>query len=400
MKAFKKHIFIFLFLIIGIFFVGVDEVKAGELNWDNVTIECIYEDGGAYTVNIGKGATNRNAYNLNTSKTNSENSKIGDETYVNNPYNASSHTCMSTLIRGTINQQIEGVITGVTYFKFGDTGVSFNESDFDGLSGWTSFWTGELTAAQIKENVEKVDEAYSLVSERYILSDSAGIPDYTLTYTQSSKQAIGSTQYIYFMFYGNTIIAETPTKTTLLIKGKEYFDGISVNSENEVVGIEDGHTIFINNPEARTNTDSSYMVSYSYLAGQVRYEVSEKSSTTHNREYVLFNTGLGTGDNPGNDLCSEIMPETALVIRDIIKYAQILVPVFLIVLTGLDIGKIVVAGNIEEDLPKQKKKIIGRLVATIVFFFLPLIATLLIDMLKETGAVNASDIQSIECIFE
>ena len=52
MKAFKKQIFIFLFLLIGVFFVGIDGVSAEEgtyLYQQHFTLQCIYTDGGLYT---------------------------------------------------------------------------------------------------------------------------------------------------------------------------------------------------------------------------------------------------------------------------------------------------------------------------------------------------------------
>ena len=51
---------------------------------------------------------------------------------------------------------------------------------------------------------------------------------------------------------------------------------------------------------------------------------------------------------------------TAFLLADIIKIIQILIPILMIILTCIDLGKIVIAGNIEEELPKRKKVILIR----------------------------------------
>lgn len=82
-------------------------------------------------------------------------------------------------------------------------------------------------------------------------------------------------------------------------------------------------------------------------------------------------------DSDATSIC-DIIPETSLLIAKVVKYAGILVPVLLIVLTAVDITKIVLTGNIEEELPKRKKLIIIRFVVAVFFFFLPFIIQLVV----------------------
>ena len=68
----------------------------------------------------------------------------------------------------------------------------------------------------------------------------------------------------------------------------------------------------------------------------------------------------------------DVIPETSLLIAKIINYSRILVPIFLIILTAVDITKIVLTGDINEELPKRRKLIIIRLVVAVAFFFIPI----------------------------
>lgn len=68
----------------------------------------------------------------------------------------------------------------------------------------------------------------------------------------------------------------------------------------------------------------------------------------------------------------DVIPETSLLIAKVINYARILVPVFLIILTAVDITKIVLTGDIDEELPKRRKLIIIRIAVAVAFFFIPI----------------------------
>ena len=73
------------------------------------------------------------------------------------------------------------------------------------------------------------------------------------------------------------------------------------------------------------------------------------------------------------------------------------IPVIVIILTALDLGKMVIAGNLDEMLPKKKKLIAIRLLLMIIFFFAPLLSRIIISLLNDTGVIN---IGKIDCIFK
>ena len=421
MKAFRKHIFLFILILIGIYFTGIKGVEADNLNWYGVKIECIYMDGGAYSFSYlqvdesskwygaYKPNVNRITYNLVGVDT-TKSATSSSVSYINFPVphisKLSDHKCRNFLRTGAITgKDDDGNKSTKTYYKFSDSdSFNFKKEDFDNQETTWWLWFGswsdtykELQAAIANTN----GSIYELVSERYIITDLAGEPKYTLTYREKSEQATGSDNYAYIMVYDNAYLLKTKEKTTLLEKGKNHFSGISVNDKGEVVGIEDDDKICINSPEPFSTTDSTGVASHYYKYGQIRYEISTgECKGKFDREHILFNKGLGFGDSPDDELCDSIMPETSKILKKIIQIAQILVPVLMIVLCGLDIGKIVVSGNIEEDLPKQKKKIIARMLVGVSFFFLPLVVMLTLDLLKESGAVEAENVKSIECLFE
>lgn len=421
MKAFKKHILIFILILIGTYFGGIKGVEADNLNWYGVKVECIYMDGGAYSFSYVQvddsskwfGAyepnVNRITYNLVGVDT-TKSATSSSVSYINYPVphisQLSNHKCEKFLRTGTITQKDDdGNKSTKTYYKFSDSEyVIFEPKDFETQE--TTWWSWFGSWSDIYKEFLAIDansngSTFELVSERYIITDLAGEPNYTLTYREKSDQATGSDNYAYIMVYDNAYLLKTKEKTTILETGKKHFSGISVNDKGEVVGIEDNDKICINNPEPFSTTDSTGVASHYYKYGQIRYEISTgECKGKYDREYILFNKGLGLGDSPDDELCDSIMPETSKILKKIIQIAQILVPVLMIALCGLDIGKIVVSGNIEEDLPKQKKKIIARMVVGVSFFFLPLVVMLTLDLLKESGSVEAEDVKSIECLFE
>lgn len=97
-----------------------------------------------------------------------------------------------------------------------------------------------------------------------------------------------------------------------------------------------------------------------------------------------------------NSFCDDY-PETAKVLRDIIKIVQLVIPALIIVLTGLEFGKMVLSGNIDEEIPKRKKSIIIRFIVAVTLFFLPTIVGLITKMMLGSG--NNKDIGDISCLF-
>ena len=78
-----------------------------------------------------------------------------------------------------------------------------------------------------------------------------------------------------------------------------------------------------------------------------------------------------------------------------------LAPTLLIILCALDLGKIVMAGKLDDDLPKQRSKIIRRFIVAVAIFFLPLIVHLLINFIISANDGKVSEqIQQIDCLFD
>lgn len=135
----------------------------------------------------------------------------------------------------------------------------------------------------------------------------------------------------------------------------------------------------------------------------VRYYVADKASTCKNNndgnkciKYQYLGTRNGTpGNGTDNTLCKVLGNKTVKELQNIIDIMQILVPVLMIALTGFDIGKLVLSGNLDEELPKKKTIIIVRFCLVVFFFFLPLITNLIIDGLMDAGVVGVVEIDCV-----
>lgn len=241
-------------------------------------------------------------------------------------------------------------------------------------------------------------ENYNLVSERYILGSNMPDPNAVVYYMQPATQAAGINSYISILIYDNVILMKKDDRVTRLEGQYNLFKGITRNDSDEL-SKKVPEKIFINSPEPQQSSDSSSTVSYSFMKNQYVYSVSTDRDSKHLNEYIPTDK-IEEGElNNGNALCDEILKETSPILRNVIKGIQILVPVFLIVLTALDIGKIVIAGNIDEELPKRRKIIITRLIIVIAFFFLPVLVRMIVDMLVNSGASNTGGIEYIDCLF-
>ena len=123
-----------------------------------------------------------------------------------------------------------------------------------------------------------------------------------------------------------------------------------------------------------------------------------KSNNDGNECQTFQFIGARTGDpasSTENDVCQLLGNRTITTLRSILGWLQILVPALVIILIGLDITKMVLSGNLDEELPKKKKSIIIRLIIMVIFFFAPTIVGIIIQLLNQAG-VNVGDLQ---CFF-
>ncbi len=93
-----------------------------------------------------------------------------------------------------------------------------------------------------------------------------------------------------------------------------------------------------------------------------------------------------------------------LTVLSIIKWGLNLIcwatPVILIILTTVDVAKIVTAGNIDDKLKKEvTNKIITRLIYAIIIFLIPIIVSAIFNLLPKrvTDTTSAGDASWYEC---
>ena len=420
MKSFKKQCITTIFLLIGIFFIGIDKVHATWLDTRYYTLQCIYADGGLYTraLNFGKSDLSQNSknwhytqnrilYNLvgapeqdSTSSSSMVfvNAMRQDLTTAKDDY-VQFYTCRK-YVRAGVYKDDNG---STMYFKFMHAAnYGFSDEELGAKSSWFS-WLGVQTDSEKKaEAINKSSEAYELVSDSIVLKSNAPAPNNTYYYVQKATQASGSDKYIKILTYDNVVLIQSEDHIAQVRYGEGA--GVFIDLVNGKFKKQDEvpQHIYINSPEPMISTEGS-AIKYSYNKGQPRYLVSEekgdyKGMTINHYELTLepeINLNADTGE-----LCKTIMPNTAVQLRKIIKITQILIPVLLIVLIGFDFGKIVMSGNLDEELPKQKKRIIRRLIVAITFFFLPIIVTLIINIMKTTGDARSGTIELIGCLFK
>ncbi len=395
----KKILLMFTFLFS--FFMFKDNVFAGTvLKETDYTLECLYSDGGLYTNewSNGRGAyiVNRTSYNL-TDASQSDTNKGGDMVFVNTP-----------AIRGRTNQQYttcalklySAVVQGsndaaMSYFKF-NTSFTCNTSDNScpefGVekSGWSKFWG---TAGALKEYASAAEAAnnspYNLISERYLFSNNIPEPNKTLYYVLPATQKIGTNMYVKIYIYDNITLLDKDGRITRLDGDTSLFSQTTLPEK-----------IYLNSPEPIPVTGTNSVVSYKYNADQIIYSFTTASDPTHTIGFTNSTDNPPDDSDTSSSLCTEKLKNTSPVLKSIIQFGQILLPALVIILTGLDIGKIVVTGNIEEELPKRKKTIINRAIVLLILLFLPLLVKVMLKIVKDTGSDIANNIEYIDCLFD
>ena len=428
----KKLIYILIFIFI-FMFIDVNGVNAANLDMKDLTLECIYSDGGLYTSSYsgqsfsgkilsriygndptdGTYSVNRIAYSLvgvnNNVASKGSNIQIVNKMYVKS---AEGVKCNSVLYNKQVqfdwgnddnNNQKD---IPVDYYKFG---ADIESSDTDAGKG-ISFGCTLLFGACNDSDANKVDkmtsQQYKLLSERYYLQSTASEPNATVYYVQEQEEAQGEEQatnnkkYASVLVFDNVILLEKDGRITRLEGNSNVFKGVTRDEKTKKLSKDVPTTIYLNSPEPSVVMDSSSNAAYKYLDGQTTYSFTTDRDSTHTHRYALTDEKPDGDEVDDGELCNRILPNTSVQLKKLIKWLQILIPVFLIVLTALDIGKIVASGNIDEELPKRKKIIIIRFVVVLVFFFLPVLVKMVTGWLKNSGGENTDKIQYIDCLFK
>ena len=84
------------------------------------------------------------------------------------------------------------------------------------------------------------------------------------------------------------------------------------------------------------------------------------------------------------DTCENLLPLIRLIRNGIIPLIQIGIPIILIVLGMLDLGKAVMASK-EDEIKNAQKMLIKRCIYAIAIFFVVLIVQLVFGLLSSTG---------------
>lgn len=72
-------------------------------------------------------------------------------------------------------------------------------------------------------------------------------------------------------------------------------------------------------------------------------------------------------------------------VRQIVKYLQILIPIGLILMGTIDMGKAVIAGD-EKKIKEAQKPFVKRLISAIIVFLIPFIVNLAITLVADGGS--------------
>ncbi len=405
MRSIKTNIFFILFLFSGLFLIGLDKVEANDLELDDYTLQCIYSDGGLYTYSKNYGndefQSNRTSYNLSGVST-MDSTSTGVVNFLNSPADVQAiYKRCAKHVAVAVNKKEDTHLSYYKFFNEDNPNYRISTGELGGLS-WHS-WLWNNAEDDAREEASRNTKVYDLVSEMYLLNNSYTEPNVSLYYAQKATQAAGTDKYVEIMFYDNAVLLKSEKQTTFL-ENSSVFGSISKDGNGKIVG-NPPSDIYLNNPEPTSIVDSVGNLSYAIEKDSHTYIVSTSSSGKNVTHYELTDEKVDLSGASNSELCDTIMPQTALVLKDIIRYAQLLVPVFLIILTAIDIGKIVVSGNIDEEMPKQKKKVITRFIIAVIFFFLPLLVRLTINMINQSGIKDpdgdvSHTISIIDCLFE
>jgi len=275
----------------------------------------------------------------------------------------------------------------------------------------TKGWTVDVTSKDLRADKQaQPDAIIPLVGERlYVVGDIADLSDeshgseeskvYGRTYRiyngdadgdgKEDSQAVGSRKYAQF-YLGDATYDKIPDKYFLQV-------GDTITKFNDYGGDMTALDEYICIYESIVEEDASRGESGKKFT-KVRHGVVNSTKTAKcesgGTKYVRTTETckIQVGANTGESFC-ETYANTSLVLIDVVKIMQVLVPALTIILTGIEIGRIVVAGNLDEELPKRKKSMIIRLIIMVAFLFLPIITQLIINL------AEGKDILNVSCLF-
>ena len=402
MKSIKANILFVLFLFSGLFLIGLDTAKADSLSIDDndYQLQCTYSyinsdikltitqqeviiENDNYTSSYGLGQNINYFFETDSQKNGTDAS--GNQVYRHSNI-TNNGKCPDTLYEYQVPQSFaseddedkEDKTIDVHYFST----QNFTKDELINLWGGSKWWLFGWHTNSIGKQIGSI----KLKSEEII----AFQPQKKATgcsYKTESANPYSSENILFVYLYDNiTIVMDGNHIATL---GDEVWQSCKEGS------------IYLNNPKPSL---SAYGDRYIY--NSTRFVVASDAKTCSSKnnnapciEYK-YNDSIDSDGNWNSqemDACELLGNETVNQIKRVINILQLLVPILVIVLSGIDLGKMVLSGNLDEELPKKKKIIIVRLILMAFFFFLPLITNILINLLQEAEVIN---IENSNCIIE
>lgn len=84
------------------------------------------------------------------------------------------------------------------------------------------------------------------------------------------------------------------------------------------------------------------------------------------------------------DCSSQDLLNVLALIKQAVKYLQILIPIGLILMGTIDMGKAVIAGD-EKKIKEAQKPFVKRLISAVIVFLIPFIVNLTINLVAQGG---------------
>ncbi|MEG1313804.1 MAG: hypothetical protein RSD40_05770 [Bacilli bacterium] len=96
------------------------------------------------------------------------------------------------------------------------------------------------------------------------------------------------------------------------------------------------------------------------------------------------------------EVCAGLLPVFKIIRLGIFPIFQVGVPVLLLIFGSIDLGKAVMSSD-EKQIKEATGKLIKRAVAAVVFFLIPMLVTLVMNIIAKGGAEGANTTSWADC---
>ena len=420
---------------------------SGQLALGDYQMKCVYDNGASLTFYSENGMAGIDIDNINLKGALS----IDFNTSMNYFYRESEvakavlndMTCPSSIGVGVyVQKDVDGNTQQFLVYAIPDDDEIWSSYDsfastqiitgFYPVSGeWAGMPTNEVLHERAINRSDTFGTAFSfyLVNEKIEFTN-AVVPRKTYTYKSSGSQAVSKVMYMKIKNYISPIGAQIAladkdgeiTKLEWYSENGNRMAGYFYNDNKAEDTINNMYYVCFKNASQELVSDGTSTAFaftgvrhvlkrgnkvYSYKDYGTDFNIASDPNATCSARYTgssgyslyqLFSTDDDLdGETTKTSLC-DIAPSTVIYIGEIINWLQILVPALLIIYTAVDISKIVITGNIEEELPKRKKNIIIRAIVSLIFFFLPLLVSVLFSIIYTSD--KDVDFGDYSCIYK